>query len=69
MKIGIIANLEGDERHIVSACKEMGVEYELIYLFSDRWLEEFQNKPCDGYILRPAAYMSIWLNIFLHRNL
>lgn len=52
MKIGIIANLEGGGQHIVSACREMELEYEVIDLFGNNWLEDFQNKPWDGYILQ-----------------
>lgn len=67
MKVGIFAIPEGTERWIISACEEMGVDYEVIDLFGPNWVEEFRVKPCDGYVLRPAAYTAVWRNVYLRR--
>lgn len=67
MKIGIFAIPEGGHAKVISACEEMGVAYEVIDLFGPNWIEEFRAKPCDGYILRPCTYTTIWRNVYLRR--
>jgi hypothetical protein len=67
MKVGIFTTPEGFENTAISACKEMKIDYEVIDLFSPDWVNEYRCKPCDGYLLRPASYTSIWRNVYLRR--
>ena len=67
MKVGIFAIPEGTEHHAVEACEEMGVDYRVIDLFGRDWIDEFRRQPCDGYLLRPAAFTAIWRNVYLRR--
>jgi len=69
MKIGIFSIPEGNERTVISACQERGVDYCTINLLADDWLEQFLQSPCDGYIIRAPAGMSIWRQIFYKRLL
>ncbi|OQY38787.1 MAG: hypothetical protein B6226_03120 [Candidatus Cloacimonetes bacterium 4572_65] len=55
MKIGILKAFRNMHKHIIKACEELKVDYVLIDLIGDNWLEEIEKCDCDGFICRPPS--------------
>ena len=55
MKLGIFTAFRGLHKYYVRSCEELGIEYELIDIIGDNWLEEVQNSDCDGFLCRPPS--------------
>lgn len=48
----------------VQACIDLGVEYEVIDIVSDNWLENLAASDCDAYLVRPTPFYVAWKRMF-----
>ncbi len=54
-KLGICTSFEPRYKNYISACEELGIEYEIIDILSHDWLKILMESDCDGYLLRPPS--------------
>lgn len=54
MKLGILTGYN-DWKSYISACKELGVDYEVVDILSSGWMENLKNTDVDGFLCRPSA--------------
>lgn len=60
MKLGILMDFSGWYNNYKKACEELGVEYEIIDLISDNWINNIRKSNCDGYLVRPNFQKQVW---------
>ena len=51
MKIGIFTTFRGDSmvKSACEACKELGVDYEVVDILAANWIENVRKSDCDGF--------------------
>jgi glutathione synthase/RimK-type ligase-like ATP-grasp enzyme len=49
MKIGILTNPMSEVNNAVKACQSLGVEYEIVDVFSADWIKNVKNSDADGF--------------------
>ncbi|MBR5604502.1 MAG: hypothetical protein IKY27_10760 [Bacteroidales bacterium] len=51
MKIGIFTSFQGGKvvEQAVESCKALGVDYEVVDIISENWLDNVRNANCDGF--------------------
>ena len=54
MKLGVLTGYNDWESYI-SACKELGVDYEVVDILSSDWMENLRKAQVDGFLCRPTA--------------
>jgi hypothetical protein len=67
MKLGIFKEFLGEEKNYVLACEELGIEYEIIDIISDDWIEKVKKSDCDGFLVRPSGAKEDWKNLYDER--
>ncbi|PID29639.1 MAG: hypothetical protein CR982_02320 [Candidatus Cloacimonadota bacterium] len=55
MKLGIFTAFRNMHKYYVKSCEELGIEYELIDIIGNNWLDEVKNSNCDGFLCRPPS--------------
>lgn len=55
MKLGILRAFSEQHKYYVRACEELNIEYQIIDIISNNWLEEVLNSDCDGFLCRPPS--------------
>lgn len=55
MKLVILGTKEKTTSNYIKACKELGVEYEIIDLKQSNWLNKIKESKCDGILHAPFA--------------
>lgn len=55
MKFGIFTGFSRNHHYYISACEELGIDYELIDIIADDWIEILKNSNCDIYFCRPPS--------------
>lgn len=53
IKLGILKDYSEDSVRYVGACKELGLDYELIDFLSPNWIQLIQQSACDGFLCHP----------------
>ena len=51
----------------IDACRDLGVEYEVIDIISEHWLDNIQNSSCSAFLTRPTPYYVPWKIMFDER--
>lgn len=64
MKLGIFNEFLGLEENYSKACKDLGVDFEIIDIISDKWIENIQQSSCDGFLVRPSAKKETWKKMY-----
>jgi len=67
LKIGILTDFQGEHENYRRACEELDVPYQMIDFTSDRWLLEVKRAACDGYVVHPNHWLSVWKEMFDER--
>lgn len=69
MKIGILQNESEDSvKKWIIACKKKHIDYEVIPLFSNDWLERVVKSKCDIYLQRPSGTLLHYKNAYDERG-
>ena len=55
MKIGILNSFNKDYLLYAKACKQLGVEYQVIDFIGKDWLRNCMESNCDGFLARPPC--------------
>lgn len=49
MKIGVFKSFDGVHEKVVAACKDLGVEFEVVDILSANWMENVKKSNADGF--------------------
>lgn len=55
MKLGIFTAFRNEHRSYVDSCKELGIDYEIIDIIGDNWMDEILASDCDGFLCRTPS--------------
>jgi len=55
MKLGIFTAFRNEHRSYVESCKELGIDYEIIDIIGDNWLDEILASDCEGFLCRTPS--------------
>ena len=55
MSLGILKGFDDYYLNYAKACEELGLDYEVIDIISDGWIDRIKNSTCEGFLHRPAA--------------
>lgn len=55
MKLGVLTAFRDLHTYYVRSCEDLGVEYEIIDIIGDNWLEQVLGSDCDGFLCRPPS--------------
>ena len=64
MKLGILNEFNGLEENYIKACKDLGINYEVIDVLSSDWINNVLKSNCDGFLVRPSCGKTIWKTMF-----
>lgn len=70
MKLGILKSYKEIDDLVVSysnACKEIGVDFVVIDLLSDTWIEDIKNSQVDGILVREKANIDEYKQMYNER--
>ncbi len=64
MKLGILTAFRNEHKSYVKSCESLGVDYEIIDIISDNWLDDIINSDCDGFLCRTPSKFQERKNMF-----
>ncbi|MCR3921910.1 MAG: hypothetical protein NUK65_05235 [Firmicutes bacterium] len=64
MKLGILKEFTGLEQPYVDACRELGIEYEVIDIIASDWMQRIKDSDCDGYLVRSSYAKDTWKRMY-----
>jgi len=64
MKLGILTEFLHREKNYINACKEIGIEYEVVDIISNDWIENIKKSDCDGYLVMPSCEKEVWKRMY-----
>ncbi len=67
LQVGIIKEFTHRHSYYVSACREMGLSYQLFDLSHPDWVSHFRNSSCDFFVVWPSTFLGIWKEMFDER--
>jgi len=67
VKLGIIKEFTHQHKHYIGACRELMVPYEVVDISGPDWIDIILNCDCDGYLVWPSAYITVWKQMFEER--
>ncbi len=57
MKIGILKDSTTNaHQNYINACKDLGVDYELIDIMIADWIDKIKSSDCAGFLVKPAVF-------------
>jgi hypothetical protein len=62
--LGIFGEPAGYHVDYVRACRELGVSYRLLDLFSDDWIAAVEESGCDAFLVFPSSLLTVWKEMF-----
>ena len=65
--LGVLTEPTGWEKHYINACQELGVEYRVIDIVSDRWWENLNDVEVDGYLVRASGENEVHKQMYNER--
>ncbi|WP_288988398.1 hypothetical protein [uncultured Pseudoalteromonas sp.] len=68
MKLAICSYLQDGKESISSACEKLNIDYEIIDLLDNNWLEHFQSSDYDGVMIRPPCTLEAHKQIYDERS-
>jgi len=69
-KVGIFNGFFGGEDSYelyIKACKDLGVDYEVVDIIGANWMENVWRSRCDGFLVRPSPRYDAWKRMFDER--
>ena len=66
MRLGILTGYN-DWKSYIAACKELGVDYEVVDILSSNWMENLKEAQVDGFLCRPTCGFQEHKNIYDER--
>lgn len=66
MRLGILTGYN-DWKSYIAACKELGVDYEVVDILSSNWMENLKKARVDGFLCRPTCGFQEHKNIYDER--
>lgn len=67
MKLVILREWHPTYQNYVKACQELNVEYEVINIMDNDWIEQIVRSNCDGILLRPSYFKQYWKDMYDER--
>jgi glutathione synthase/RimK-type ligase-like ATP-grasp enzyme len=67
MKLGVFTAFRNEHRSYVKSCEELGIDYEIIDIIGDNWLDEVLSSDCDGFLCRTPSKFQERKNMFNER--
>ncbi len=55
MKLGIFTAFRDMHKYYIKSCEELEIDYEIIDIIADDWMEQIQKSNCDGFLCRPPS--------------
>lgn len=60
IKLGVLNTFDNRGRDCyIAACKELGVDYEVVDILASDWVERVSNSSCDGFLARPPCDLPV----------
>lgn len=67
MKLAILKAWHPTYLNYVKACEDLGVDYVIIDIMADNWIQELTSCGCDGVLLRPSYFKQYWKDMYDER--
>ncbi|UYO99180.1 hypothetical protein OF820_08850 [Oceanotoga sp. DSM 15011] len=64
MKLGILKEFTGYESNYIKACEDLKVDYEIIDIISNDWIDNILKSNCDGFLVRPSFAKDVWKRMY-----
>lgn len=64
MKLGILNEFLGLEENYIKACEDLRVDYEVIDIISNNWIDNIIKSKCDGFLVRPSYKNAEWKKMY-----
>ncbi|PWJ88082.1 hypothetical protein C7380_12020 [Oceanotoga teriensis] len=64
MKLGILKEFSGYESNYIKACEDLKVDYEIIDIISNDWIDNILKSNCDGFLVRPSFAKDVWKRMY-----
>ena len=55
MKLGVLTAFRDLHKYYVRSCENLGIEYDVIDIIGDDWLNRVVESDCDGFLCRPPS--------------
>ena len=55
MKLGILTAFRDEHRYYVRSCEELKIDFEIIDIIGDNWLNDIMKSECDGFLCRTPS--------------
>ncbi len=67
MKLGIFNIYNDSHNSYISACEELGVDYEVVDILSANWISNVKNSECDAFLVTSTCDVQVRKNILDER--
>lgn len=67
MKLAILKAWHPTYQNYIKACEDLGVEYEVVDIMTDKWIESIIKGNFDGVLLRPSYFKQYWKDMYDER--
>ena len=67
MKLGVLTAFRNQHRYYVRACRELGVEFQVVDIIGPNWQRNLQESDCHGFLCRPPSKFAEWKAIYDER--
>jgi hypothetical protein len=64
LKLGILKEFSGYESNYIKACEDLKVDYEIIDIISNDWIDNILKSNCDGFLVRPSFAKDVWKRMY-----
>lgn len=64
MKLGIIKEFQNSHKNYIDACKDMNIEYEVIDLSRNNWIDTLRKSDVDGLLIWPSCRTRVWKEMY-----
>jgi len=66
-RLGILEEFYQYHKFYISACRELGISYQIIDISRIDWQQRIREADCDAFLVWPSAGLSIWKEMFDER--
>lgn len=64
MILGILKDFKNQHQVYIDACEELNVDYKVIDIISDNWIDNIRNSKCDGFLVKPPGRRDAWKRMY-----
>jgi hypothetical protein len=64
MKLGILNEFNNKHDSYIKACNDLNIEYCVVDIISDNWIDNIRKSKCDGYLVRPSDGKEAWKRMY-----